>query len=250
MISKRICTVCNTIKLKKKRKCSNELCYKSNFYKEKKKAEEKEKKRIEREKIRADKEKKKAEEKEKKRIERERKNKLRAPKAGTSVKGRDGSTRHGMAISYSKHHAPEITVEDVDNRNSLLRIDPNKCFWCRKANRECGDHAHPCCNTTNHEYSFTNALNIVPSCRSCNSTKGGKRLKDWINMLDWSDEEKRVYTNWLYENNEKLLFNEKDTEYLERQFKTIDNIHKILEYCAKKQKDVSQFISLQIPEDL
>ena len=149
-----------------------------------------------------------------------------------------------------KYNAPEITVYEVDHRNELLEIDLNKCFWCKTANKECGDHAHPCCNTTNHEYSYTNALNIVPSCRLCNSKKGGKRLEDWINMLDWSDEDKKIYKKWLYENNEKLLFNKEDTEYLERQFIIIGNIHSVLEYCAKHHVEVSDYIVIQIPKDL
>ena len=74
----------------------------------KKKNEEKERKRLERDELKKKKDDEKAKEKERKRLEREKKKKLRAPKAGTCVKGRDGSTRHGMAISYSKYHAPEI----------------------------------------------------------------------------------------------------------------------------------------------
>ena len=218
--------------------------------KEEIKKREKMKKKKEREELKKKKDEATAKEREKKRIEREKKKKLRAPKAGTCVKGRDGSTRHGMAMSYSKHHAPEITVHDVDHRNELLGIDPNKCFWCKTANKECGDHAHPCCNTTNHEYSHTNALNIVPSCHSCNSKKGGKRLEDWINMLDWPEDKKIIYKNWLYENKDKLLCNKESTEYLERQFLIIDKIHSILEYCAKYNLEIDQFITVVEPKDL
>lgn len=190
-------------------------------------------------------------EKEKKRIEKEKKKRLRAPKAGTSAKGRDGTTRHGMVISYTTHHSPEITIDDIDNRDKLFNIDPNKCFWCKTKNKECGDHAHPCCNTTNHEYSFTNALNIVPSCRLCNSKKGGKRLDDWINTLDWPEEEKKIYRNWLYENKEKLLCNDKDVDYLERQFKITDELHSLYEYCLKNKLEYKDFINIiQVPTDL
>lgn len=216
----------------------------------KKKNEEKERKRLERNELKKKKDDEKSKEKERKRLEREKKKKLRAPKTGTSAKGRDGTTRHGMVVSYSKYHAPEITIVDIDNRNKLFNIDPNKCFWCKIKNKECGDHAHPCCNTTNHEYSFTNALNIVPSCRLCNSKKGGKRLDDWINMLDWSEEEKKKYRNWLYENKEKLLFNDKDVDYLERQFKITDELHSIYDYCLKNKLEYKDFINFKIPTDL
>ena len=272
MVKKRICSHCNSEKEKGKHWCRNSICPESIIYKEQKeknnreiknilkdimnqivneeKKEKKRKKQMERKKIREEKKKKKEEEKERKRVEKERQKKLRAPKAGTSVKGRDGSTRHGMAVSFSSYHAPKITEYDIDNRNTILEINPNKCFWCKKKNKECGDHAHPCCNTTYHEYGTTNALNIVPSCHSCNSKKGGKQLEAWIDILEWPEEEKIIYKKWLYENKEKLLFNEEDTIYLERQFIIINDIHSILEYCAKHKKEVCDYITVKTPNDL
>lgn len=225
MKNQRKCSSCNTPKLKNKRSCFNISCSESKPYKKQKEKDEKRKKK-------------------------EKENKLRPPKAGTNVKNRSASTRNGMIISVSKSHAPEITEYDVDNRNNLLKIDPLKCFWCKVGDKKDNDHAHPCCNTTNHEYSYTNALNIVPSCKSCNSKKGGTRLEDWINNLEWPEKDKEVYKKWLYENKKKLLFNDEDIKYIERQFITINKIHLILDYCAKYKLEVSDYISVDIPEDL
>jgi len=221
------CKYCGHKKLPKKSGCRNIQCHFSIPYKKKKNDEEKERKRIEREK----------------------KKKLRPPRTGTNVKGRDGSTRHGMVISFSKHHGPEITEEDVDNRNNLLGIDPTKCFWCKTADKQCIDHAHPCCNTTDSEYSHTNVLNCVPSCNSCNSKKGGKRLEDWIkenlSNLGWSLIEINTYQNWLYENKNKLLFNQEDAAWLERQFIEINNFHSVCERCTKSKEEIKDFIPIK-----
>ena len=249
MNNNRLCNTCNIPKLPKKRSCYNNLCSESKIFKDKKKIEKREKNKISRENIR----KKKADEKDKKRIERERKKKLRAPKAGTSVKGRDGSTRHGMVISFSDYHKKEITIEDVDNRNINLKINPDKCFWCKYGNKECGDHAMPCCNTTHSEYSHTNALNIVPSCNSCNSKKGGKRLEIWLGILVknklWTEEEVLIYMEWVNENKNKLLLNKEDTEFIERQFVYINKFHEICDYCAKNTVDIGNYIKFITPVD-
>ena len=289
-MSKRICDNCEVEKEKGKRLCYNINCPESKPYKDKIKKEKKEKKeeirlknaekkekiRIEKEEIRL----KKRKEKEKKiirntvlnlikeivrlkkaskksfdnnskKLKRQWENILRAPKAGTNAKGRDGSTRHGLVISYGKDHGYNPTPTDLHYRNKLLKIDRNKCFWCKIKNKECGDHAHPCCNTTHHEYSFSNVLNIVPSCNACNSKKGGKRLEQWISELpevidekgelQWSNDDKDIYREWLSENKEKLLFNDKDVEWLELQFVEINNFHSNLEHCAKHKLNISDF---------
>ena len=184
-----------------------------------------------------------------KRKKRELEKKLRAPKAGTDAKGRAGTTRHAMVISVSKAASPEITEDDVDNRNSLLNMTMEICFWCRIKKKECFDHAHPCCNTTDHEYSYTNVLNVVPSCNSCNSKKGGKRLQTWITEylpgLGWTVDEIRTYEHWLLENDHKLRFDKETVDYLERQFIHINQIHTVLECCAKNKLEVGDFITLK-----
>ena len=239
MPKNRICPSCGHQKLKRKRNCHNVLCQDSEPYKIKIKEERKMKKQ---------------KEIQERKIKRQEKKLLRAPKAGTSVKGRDGSTRHGMVISTSVHNKVNITIDELRERDKLLNIVPDKCFWCKQADKQCGDHAHPCCNTTTSEYAHTNVLNIFPSCDKCNSEKGGKRLTVWIDdylpKKGWSIEEITIFKKWLNNNKDKLLLDEETTKFLERQFPHINDIHAIYEYCAKKKCDISKFITYTLPKDL
>ena len=99
----------------------------------------------------------------------EQRKKLKVSKTGITVKNRASSTINGMVISYSNYYHPEVTNNDIKIKEQFFKLidpemDPNKCFWCKEGKYEEKEHAHPCCN-----YSYTNALNIVPSCKSCNS---------------------------------------------------------------------------------
>ena len=166
--------------------------------------------------------------------------------AGTGVGGRSGSTRHGYVYTYSKEHSPLILIKDVHERNELLHIDDSKCFWCKDNPKECNDHAHPFCSTKSSQYSYTNALNIIPSCTNCNSRKGGMSLKDWIDSLQWDDDKKEIYNCWLETNKYRLLLNDKMTAYIDQQLAIINEIHKCLEFCAKNEKNICDYIFVKI----
>ena len=251
----RICKTCQHPKQRHKSRCHNPSCIDSLPYKNKQKEEEKERKRVERNKKKLKKEQEAAQ----KRVERQNKKKLRAPKAGTDVKARDGSTRHGFIISFGKYHDPfdkapvDARLADINNKNKILGINNEVCFWCRETKRECGDHIHPCCNTTKHTYAWTNALSIFPSCRKCNSVKGGKSLEVWVKelpKLGWEQPDITSLINWLEENKDKLLLPEVDIKYVEKQFIEINKYHKLLDYCAKYRKHVTDFITYHnLPEN-
>lgn len=184
---------------------------------------------------------------------REEKRMLTAPSAGTKVKGRDGSTRHGLVISYSSYHRPDLTVREIEHRNSILCVNKNVCFWCKSSPKEDMDHAHPACSTTTSTYSWTNNLNIFPSCKKCNSTKGGKPLSVWLTKIEamglWDSIQIRIFQEWLYSNKSKLIFDTEDTLYVEEQFVSINTFHKIAEYCVKFKKNLSDFVKFQLPCD-
>ena len=191
-----------------------------------------------------------------KRLRRQYNKKMKAPKAGTEVKGRAGSTRHGMVISYSKYHGPKISEYDIDNRNVTLKIDPQQCFWCDGTfdggNKKCGDHLHPACATAHSCYAFTNVLSIVFSCVSCNSRKGGKILKEWVKelpSLGWNKEKIGILVKWSAENSEKLLFQKDDIEYIEKQFLAINKCHEAFEDCARTKTEISKRINCDQTKD-
>ncbi len=185
------------------------------------------------------------------RLRRELKRKLAPPRAGQSVKGRDGSTRHGMVISYSKCHGPAITEHDLDYRNHLLDIDSGRCFWCSvpfgKGVKKCGDHLHPCCVTARSCYAWHNALSIVPSCDACNSHKGKKLPKEWakeLPSLGWSSSKIKALLQWIDANSDKLILQKEDVEYIESQFIVINEFHKKCEDCARDKTDIAECVSI------
>jgi hypothetical protein len=192
-------------------------------------------------------------ERERKRVKKEKEKKLAPPKAGTSVKGRDGSTRHGYIISYSKHHCPPVTEADIDNRNTRLGIDPTKCFWCKLSDKKCGDHLFPACNTKHSCYSWSSALCIVPSCLSCNSLKGGKIIEEWVKelpRLGWTLDQIETLVEWAEENEDKLVLQKDDIEHVEKQFPIINKFHALLDQCVKTKTDIRELVASLVPTTL
>jgi len=164
-----------------------------------------------------------------------------------TMKGRAGSTRNGFVQSYSISRSPIITEKEVQNRDDLLNIDNNVCYWCKNNSMECLDHILPVCNTVNNIYSYTNKLCLFPSCSNCNSkVKGGKPWEKWkLVLLDkyktvWSCEAVEILDCWINNNLKKLMFSQKDIGYINKQHDFINIVHNIGEYCAQTGKDFKE----------
>ena len=195
-----------------------------------------------REEVKAAKLKAKEAKRERKRVEK----KLAPPKAGTGVKGRDGSTRHGYIISFSKYNSERITEADIDERNARLGIDPKICFWCKLSDKQCGDHLLPACNTKHSCYSFSTALCIVPSCSFCNGLKGGKLIEEWVKelpALGWKPDQIKNLVEWAEENKAKLVLQKEDIEFVEKQFPIINKFHAELEDCVRTKTDICERVA-------
>lgn len=168
------------------------------------------------------------------------------PKTGISANGRNGSTRNGFVVSVSRYHRPDLSVREIIHRNTLLQVNADVCFWCKTLPATVLDHAHPCCSMKRSEFSWTNALNIFPSCTKCNQMKSGNAVLTWLNMdvvvSNWSSEQINTFQNWLSLNSSKLLFDSEYTELTVQQFPIINKFHKFLELCAKHKKNAGDFL--------
>ena len=176
------------------------------------------------------------------------------PQTGVSVNGRNGSTRNGFVVSVSRYHRPVLTAQEIIHRNTLLQLESDVCFWCKTLPATCLDHAHPCCSMKRSEFSWTNALNIFPSCTTCNTTKGCIALLDWLKMevvvSNWSSEQINTFQNWLSLNGPKLLFDSEHTTLTVQQFSSINKFHQVMELCAKHKKDAGDFLDIALDRAL
>ena len=58
---------------------------------------------------------------------------LRIKGGGTGVKGRDGSTRHGLIVTVGKIHGYKPTPKDVSERDKMFGVvvaSLNRCLYC------------------------------------------------------------------------------------------------------------------------
>ena len=99
-----------------------------------------------------------------------------------TVKDRSGSTRNGFANSVSNYNKKEIPDKLLLERNELLEINKNICFYCHQPSKT-NDHLIPTVNQKKQIYGDNNLLNGFPCCKDCNSSKGEKIGKDRDNWL-------------------------------------------------------------------
>ena len=175
-----------------------------------------------------------------------------APKTGMSAKGRNGSTRNGFVVSVSSYHRPVLTVAEIHHRNTRLQVNQHVCFWCKSQPATVLDHAHPCCSMIRSEFSWTNNLNIFPSCTNCNQMKSGKALSVWLTMTvvvsNWSPAQIDTFQNWLSVNSARLLFDSEYTKLTVQQFPIINKFHDLLDKCAKHKININDYFPLGFPE--
>jgi len=171
-------------------------------------------------------------------------NELKVQK-GNSVKGRSSSSRHGLVVSMASH-GPEVSIYEYRCRNRKLDVDMNMCFWCKKCPRQCLDHAHPACCTKTSTYSWTNPLNLFPSCRQCNQTKGGRPLREWLSVLEekniWNTKQVETFLEWEGKHKYKLLFGPDEIRYVEKMMANMNKCHELAEAYVKERKDPNQFL--------
>ena len=76
---------------------------------------------------------------------------LRIKGGGTGVKGRDGSTRHGLIVTVGKIHGYKPSPKDVSERDKMFGVvvaSLNRCLYCNVEDPREEDRIIPACNTT------------------------------------------------------------------------------------------------------
>ena len=74
------------------------------------------------------------------------------------------------------------TEEEIKEALKCLEQDPNAetlCVYCGNKSTE-WDHLNPLIKNKKHTGFITEINNLVPSCSTCNSSKGNSNWKDWL----------------------------------------------------------------------
>lgn len=137
--------------------------------------------------------------------------------------------------TFVKSMLPNIYASDKEVKEvfDTLSIDPSypKCAYCRKVEATDWDHFEPIVKHKMHSSYFNDIYNAVPSCSTCNQSKGGSYWKDWLNGKAKNSPKNRIRN-----------FDIKETErYLEK----YEKLH--IKKCRKLDKSK---ISKELKNDL
>lgn len=83
-----------------------------------------------------------------------------------------------ICIEEQRRNPTMVTALDMKTKQSILKILPGKCCYCRRQRATEYDHWH-CISC----YGADNDLNRVPACRSCNLKKGSATPEHYIQTL-------------------------------------------------------------------
>lgn len=161
---------------------------------------------------------------------------------GQDIKARAGTSRNGFNNTFAKNNCKEITPEEISERDKILKIIPNMCMYCKIKPKEANDHLIPQCRTQNSIYGQNNSLNKVPSCNSCNGSKGGKvddEFRVWLkDKCNWSGKEISDLFDWIDYKRSYLYLDEKKCDYLNKQHKHINKFHNSCQKACINDEDI------------
>lgn len=110
---------------------------------------------------------------------------LRSCSRTSAIKGRRILQRQSTLLyefSKSLGNLPkdceEMTEEEVALRKKLLNND-GKCEYCEKREHSTLDHFFPLVKGSFPTDACNDTWNLVPACKECNSSKGGKTIEEW-----------------------------------------------------------------------
>lgn len=102
-----------------------------------------------------------------------------------NLRARTSSISNAFVQSITPYIKP--TDDEVKNMLVELEIEENQCAYCMaKVKQVQMDHLHPLVHNKMPSGHITHISNLVPSCGSCNGSKGNKEF------LEWYDDEKTI----------------------------------------------------------
>lgn len=96
----------------------------------------------------------------------------------SDLKARTSSISNAFVQAITPYFRP--TDNEIETMLDELEIEENQCAYClNKVKQVQMDHLHPLVNSKMPTGYITHISNLVPSCGSCNGSKGNKEFQEW-----------------------------------------------------------------------
>jgi HNH endonuclease len=92
-----------------------------------------------------------------------------------------GSSCHScQGVRRSKRRTGHVGSHTTKEWNNLRKRYSGFCGYCDINEGSTKDHFHPCTPKEGEYRGTNNILNIIPACKTCNSSKGNNNPYEWI----------------------------------------------------------------------
>ena len=162
------------------------------------------------------------------------------------LKHRTSSISNAFAQAVTPYVKP--TDDEINSMLDELGIEENQCAYClAKVEQVQMDHLHPLVSNKMPTGHITHISNLVPSCGSCNGSKGNKEFVEW-----YDDPKTKAYLkkaklseDQIKERRDVILeYSKKSVSYGEG-YETVLSEEEIQEYIQKRDAINNALIDAQ-----
>lgn len=163
------------------------------------------------------------------------------------IKGRIGTLIYEFSKLLAIPHIDLTTDEDIELKHSILNMN-DKCEYCEMKDATTMDH-FMCLVKNSKPTEYCNDIwNLVPCCKECNSSKGGRTFEEWFNGKGKRNpypnmneaKKKRIYKKMSDYTSAHKKYHCKKI-YNEAQMKKITE--KLIQYFEEIQEDINDMYS-------
>lgn len=178
----------------------------------------------------------------------------------SNLKSRTSTISNAYAISITPYIRPDNSL--LDDYYHELGLEKCQCGYClRKGEGKTVDHINPLVKNGMPSGFITDIGNLIPCCKDCNSSKGGKDFKEWYKSpknvarllkigLTEKEIDERYQIILAYINKhcstplsyESIVGKEKWDEYIKRKERLLNILKEEQEFCDELSDLITEYV--------
>jgi len=177
----------------------------------------------------------------------------------TTLRQRSSTLCNALIHTIGRFQPHVGEQDEVDRllraRDERFGVRKNVCFYCSCEPTSMQiDHLIPICSTRHAIFGLDSEINRFPCCGPCNWRKSGKKLEEWLRILNaryadrWSNDTCADLLTWCRTHRAMLYQDEATVNYILRNMGALKRVCQLLHSAAAAGVDVDDVMNLDAVE--